>query len=156
MKMKPFVAGNTFAEGWTAHFNGKYQVMVRDGTDQKGARLITLSVRREDRKPIMDWRDMQWIKNFFLGPETEAVQLFPAESRLVDTCNQYYLFAYPDPTFRFPFGFEERMVGEKVSICLPGGGRSLQRPFAEHVKPPDLEEMERKGAQVLKDFGLAD
>src|SRR4029450_2216455 len=38
-----------------------------------------------DKEPIMDWRDLQAIKSQLCGAEAEAMQLFPAESRLVDT-----------------------------------------------------------------------
>jgi hypothetical protein len=53
-----------------------------------------LSIKRNDKAPIMDWRDLQDIKNKLVGVETEAIQLFPAESRCVDSANQYHLFAF--------------------------------------------------------------
>ena len=53
-----------------------------------------LSVKRIDRKPFHDWRAMQRIKNSVLGPEWEGVEMYPAESRLVDTSNQYHLFCW--------------------------------------------------------------
>jgi hypothetical protein len=52
-----------------------------------------LSIKRLDKEPIMDWRDLQAIKSQLCGAEAEALQLFPAESRVVDTANQYHLFA---------------------------------------------------------------
>jgi hypothetical protein len=114
---------------YQVYYNGKYQVIVFHEED--GSRV--LSIRREDRKAIMDWRDMQWIKNQILGTEVEAVQLFPAESRLVDTSNQYYLFSNPDPDYRFPFGFQDRVVNETIQISSDGGNNfSQQRPFADH------------------------
>jgi len=143
MKMKPFVEGTTPLPEWRAFYNGKYQVQIRQMEDWDGDPIVCLAIRREDRKPIMDWRDLQWIKNQLLGPEVEMVQLFPAESRLIDTANQYYLYGYLHPGFRFPFGFRERMVSQNTSFQFPGHGTSKQRPFAEHVVPPDLEEKER-------------
>lgn len=71
-----------------------------------------LSVRRNDREPLADWRDIQAIKNQLIGPECEAVQLFPAESRLVDTANQYHFVALRDPGQRFGFGFTFRAVSD--------------------------------------------
>ena len=53
-----------------------------------------LSVKRIDREPFHDWRAMQRIKNSVLGPEWEGVEIYPAESRLVDTSNQYHLFCW--------------------------------------------------------------
>jgi hypothetical protein len=53
---------------------------------------VHLSIKRLDRKPIMDWRHLQQIKNETCGDEAEAVQVFPDESRLVDEANQYHLY----------------------------------------------------------------
>ncbi len=132
--------------GDKCYSNGKYQAVIRFDSE-----YTILTVRREDRYPIFDWRDMQWIKNQLLGPEVEAVQLFPAESRLVDTANQYYLFARRDGQ-RFPFGFESRAVSENITLALPGHSSSQQRPFAEHVRPADLDESERMIGVILKDL----
>jgi hypothetical protein len=68
--------------------------------------LVRITVIRIDDHPIRSWRDLQEIKNIFVGPECEAVEVFPAESRLMDTANEYHLWAHPDPGFRFPFGFQ--------------------------------------------------
>ena len=84
--------------------------------------LIHLSVKRRDRGHVRDWRDLQRIKNELLGPEHEAVELYPAESRLVDAANQFHLWGFDDPTFRFPFGFADRLVSD----VPPLGGK--QRP----------------------------
>jgi hypothetical protein len=73
-----------------------YQVAI-DKTPSHGFRgmiLWHLSIKRNDKEPIMDWRDLQDIKNKLVGPEHEAIQLFPAESRCVDSANQYHLFAF--------------------------------------------------------------
>jgi uncharacterized Zn finger protein len=94
--------------------NDKYQVAVR-----RRGELLHLSIRTLDRSPIFDWRDMQQIKNQLAGPECEGVQLFPAESRLVDSANQYHLWVVTDPTYRFP----GRVITED-SI-----GSSVQRKF---------------------------
>jgi hypothetical protein len=67
----------------------------------------------------------QAIKNGIVGEECEAVELYPAESRLVDTANQYHLWALPSDLMRFPFGFRERSVTETAL------GKSKQRAFAD-------------------------
>jgi hypothetical protein len=147
--MKPFIEGRQGAHpDERTFYNGKYQAILKRTDD-----LITLSIRREDRRPIIDWRDVQWIKNQLLGPEVEAVQLFPAESRLVDTSNQYYLFANALPGYQFPFGFTERMVTERVEVTLKGHGTSQQRPFAQHVRPRDLQECEKRMGEILDEAG---
>lgn len=143
MRMKPFIEGGPLDGNARIFWNGRYQAIV--------TRLDTvtwLSIRREDRRPVTDWRDVQWIKNQLLGPETEAVQLFPAESRLVDTSNQFHLFALPAGE-RFPFGFAERCVSEAVRANI-GHGYSVQRPFADHVRPADLAAGEARLAEALR------
>lgn len=72
--------------------------------------FIHLDISRHDGQPCKSWKELQQIKNELVGPECEAVELFPAESRLVDTANQYHLWVYADPKFRFPFGFAHRFV----------------------------------------------
>jgi hypothetical protein len=107
--------------------NNRYQVHKRVYEYEDGRpSVIWLSIKRRDRQPIHDWRALQRIKNELVGPECEAIELYPAESRLVDTSSQYHLFVVADPTFRFPFGFHERLV-----VANPGG-KARQRPF-----PPD-------------------
>ena len=96
-------------------------------------RLITLTIRRRDREADHDWRDFQRIKNEILGPEVECIQLYPAESRLVDTANQYYLFAL-EGLPQWPFGFGERLVSETADPTI--GGK--QRPWFEGERPKDV------------------
>src|SRR5262252_5066149 len=97
--------------------NHRYTVQVRELDPVRPDVLpaMEISVRRNDRQPVTDWRDLQRIKNEMAGPECEGVQLFPAETRLVDTANQFYMYAILDPRFRFPFGFRERMVSDVSS-----------------------------------------
>lgn len=99
------------------YMNDKYQVnlyryekadfMVIDRT-LKG-KMIYLSIKRLDKKSIHDWRDLQEIKNQLTSPEQEAVEIYPAESRKVDTANQYHLFVYPKG-YSVGFGYLERLV----------------------------------------------
>ena len=91
--------------------NYRYVVIVRRcGSSPFLGEMVWLSIRRQDRKAIHDWRELQWLKNEIVGDEAEAVELYPAESRKVDAANQYHLWCFP--TFRFPFGFGERLVTE--------------------------------------------
>src|SRR6516164_7566855 len=73
--------------------NDRYQVFMRSIPAGRWPALTHLSICRIDRKPIHDWRELQEIKNALVGPEHEAVELYPAESRLVDTANQFHLWA---------------------------------------------------------------
>ncbi len=72
--------------------------------------FIHLDISRHDGQACTNWREFQQIKNELVGPEFEAVELFPAESRLVDTANQYHLWVYEQRGFRFPLGFNQRFV----------------------------------------------
>lgn len=97
-----------FNRNQTIWKNDQYQVNVQPAEPIKGfPAMIWLSIKRLDKGPVHDWRDLQTIKNMIVGPEHEAVELYPAESRLMDTANQYHLWALADPAVRFPFGFHE-------------------------------------------------
>jgi hypothetical protein len=88
--------------------NDRYTVTVRRHDE---GWIRSLSVRRNDRGPDIPWRDLQRIKSELAGDEAEAVELFPAESRLVDTANQRWLWCLP-PGARVPIGWEQgRIVG---------------------------------------------
>jgi hypothetical protein len=94
--------------------NDLYQVTKRDEGE-----FIHLNIRRRDGEVILrDWRHFQAIKNQLVGEEAEAVELYPAESRLVDTSNKYHLYCIPAGS-RFPFGFQKRDVLEGTST-IPG------------------------------------
>jgi len=67
--------------------------LYRNAGPQNWPALLHLSIKRNDREPIRDWRELQRVKNAILSAEREAVELFPAESRRVDSANQYHLFA---------------------------------------------------------------
>lgn len=88
-----------------------------------------LSIRRDDRAPVRDWRHMQEIKNQLCGPEREGVELFPAESRLVDQANQYHLWVTRDgdgiKNFAWPFGF---FNGRQVLDSISEATNAKQRP----------------------------
>lgn len=73
-----------------------------------------LSIRRDDRLPVRDWRHMQAIKNQLCGKDREGVELYPNDARLVDTANQFHLWVLREPGATFPFGFNERMVSDDV------------------------------------------
>lgn len=100
--------------------NDLYQVHVRN----LGNGMVHLSIKRNDREVIHDWRDLQQIKNMLVGEECEGVELYPAESRLADTANQYHLWVFTDPTFRVPIGFNDGRHATTRPI-----GNSKNRPF---------------------------
>jgi len=88
--------------------------------------MIWLSIKRLDREAIFQWRDMQAIKNELIGPEHEAVQIFPAESRLVDTSNQFHLWCMAEEGLAWPFGYLEREVMDKADAKMRGAKQTDQ------------------------------
>jgi hypothetical protein len=105
--------------------NSLYQVNVRvePSIHEGWPRMIHLSIKLRTKQPIHDWRDLQRIKNELVGPENEGLELYPAESRLVDSANQYHMYVFEDPTFRINFGFKGRFV-----LGINAGG-AVQRPM---------------------------
>lgn len=96
--------------------NEKYQVQVyryESGLVHLNIRLITGEVI------FRDWREFQEIKNQIVGEEIEACELYPAESRKVDTSNKYHLWCLP-PGQNFPFGYLERDVRMPDQVKTPG------------------------------------
>ncbi len=119
-------AAAAFAErGSEMWKNDRYTVIVYRHAD---GWVQCLSIRRNDRGAVRDWRHMQKIKSEIAGAETEGFQIFPAESRLVDSANQTWLFCLP-PGIRLPLGFTERTVsGPEGTI-----ENTRQRPFEEGI-----------------------
>lgn len=131
---KEYYRQNPQEEVWT---NEKYIVHVRKGVETgmgNGITVTHLSIRRNDKKAQPDWRDFQWIKNDIVGEENEAIEIYPAESRLVDGANQYHLWVFEDDTIRMPFGFNTRSVTDNMLLG------ETQRKFPESRKPHDLDE----------------
>jgi len=116
-----------------SYANNRYHVAIwEDGTpDHPYGEWCHLSIKDHDRSARHDWRDFQRIKNELVGPEYEAIEIYPAESRLVDTCNQYHLYVFR--TWRPPMGFSSRLVAEGQTSLF--GGKAVQRPF--DVRPAD-------------------
>jgi hypothetical protein len=100
----------------------EYQVAV-DKTPAHGFRGFTiwhLSIKRRDKESIHDWRDLQAIKNQLCGADVEAIELYPAEARKVDSANQYHLFAFMRSGKRrapkLPLGWTVRFVSDEQFI----------------------------------------
>jgi len=103
-------------------YNDMYQVQVRELENG----WTHLNIRRCDGKVIFrDWRHFQAIKNQICGHEREAVELYPAESRLVDTSNKYHLWVAPEGTW-LPIGYGARSVanGENAMVNVAQRARS--------------------------------
>ena len=131
------------------YVNSRYQVLISRiwGEYEDGSRpevpILQLSIKRHDKLPIHDWRDLQRIKNDLCGPESLAIEFYPPESKLVDTANQYFLWVLPERYHRLlGFMFHLRVVSE-MSV-----GGSHQRPWPADEKPRDLETQETLQARL--------
>ena len=111
--------------------NDRYVVIV---SRHEEGHVAHLSIRRQDRKPARDWRDFQRIKDQLAGPDVEAIELYPARARVVDTANQYWLWCFP-PGFQLPLGMAEGVVCDEADGG-PNIGKAEQRPF----DPADRED----------------
>jgi hypothetical protein len=112
-------------DGRTLWKNDVYTVIRLEAASTTGETdpAVYLSIRRNDRRPARDWRDFQRIKNQLAGPEYEGIELYPAESRLIDSANQYHLWCFP---FQMPFGYNERDVQTQAVADAEAPG-SVQR-----------------------------
>jgi hypothetical protein len=93
--------------------NDIYSVTLRRRPDHVfGTRqgMIQLGINTLDGTARHDWREFQLIKNQLAGPECEAFELYPAESRLLDPSNYYSLWCFP--------GVKRIKVGQEVREVL--------------------------------------
>ena len=108
--------------------NDIYHVTVRRWPDDPvfGTRggFIQIGINCHDGTARHDWRDFQGIKNQIAGPECEAFELYPAESRLLDPSNYYTLWCFPGLK-RIKVGNEARRVFDADEAWAP------QRAFAK-------------------------
>jgi len=113
-------------------YNNIYGVTLRKfetGWALNGGPWAQIGIYSLDGKPRHDWRDFQKIKNDLLGEEWEAIELYPAESRLMDPSNYYILFCAPS----IPIGmFQKRVVVNEEKCIAP------QRPWHPAAQPSDV------------------
>lgn len=136
--------------------NSRYQVWFDEVRTQLG--LVThLSIKRNDRRVLHDWRDLQRIKNELCGPEREALEIYPAESRLVDTANQYHLWVL-EPGACVPLGFfDGRLVNDEENPAM----QAKQRPYEPDNKPVNqkvpetIEEAKEMTARIREEYERA-
>ncbi len=96
----------------TVWVNNLYQVNVEPA--EGGIPFAHLIIRRLDGAPVHNWQHFQTIKNELLGPECEAVELYPPEGHLVDEKDHYHLWGFTTPNETFGIGFRNgRQVKDK-------------------------------------------
>ena len=96
-QLKDFIYKSSMPDGAEYYENDIYQVTVRahEKHPLTDGPCIQLGISSEDGTARHDFRDFQDIKNRFAGSEWEAVELYPAESRLLDPSNYYILWCFP-------------------------------------------------------------
>lgn len=120
--------------------NSRYQVGAWQFEHPVFGTVAHLSIKTRDRQARHDWRDLQRIKNELCGPECDAIEIYPAESKLVDTANQYHLFVFA--SYKLDIGFQHRLVADGAWM------KSKQRPF--ETRPSDALNDEQMSAHVVK------
>ena len=111
------------------HSNDGFQVCSRlIGTEIGKVEHVTIIRINRDLAKSLDnsgvgdipWRIKQEIKNELFGEDGVAIEVFPAENRLVDMTDTYHLWVLPKK-FKMPFGIHPNDA--KVSTvhrgCLP-------------------------------------
>lgn len=99
--------------GMAVYKNNLYTCYLRVPKAVDG--FIWLSIKCNSLKPAKNWQHFQQIKNDIVGEDSEAVELYPAMSRVIDTANQYHLWVLPDKK-KFEFGFDEGMAFNKKQV----------------------------------------
>lgn len=122
-------AGQSYSPPDEIWVNPEYQCFVTY-LDRRGkAGLLSLSVKRTDKRPAHDWRELQAIKNEVAGWEREAVEIYPAEARLVDEADQTWLWVMP-AGMAVQLGFPVRTVDTPISRATrASSGKGSQRPW---------------------------
>ena len=92
------------------YINNLYSATVYPHKWNNDFDIFEVSIARRDQSHIHDWRHIQQIKNDIFGDEAEAIELYPAESRLVDAANTFWIYVFPSELGRLPFGMSERAV----------------------------------------------
>ena len=105
------------------YVNDIYQVQVQPTGRED--RMLHINIRRRDGGMFKDWRHFQQIKNEIAGPEREAVEIYPAESRKVDTTNKWHLWVFPEG-MKVELGWADRDVQYIENRGVPG---IRQRPL---------------------------
>lgn len=111
--------------------NKTYSVFVRE----IGRGALHISFHRRDRAAIHDWRHMQAIKNEVAGPERLAVEIFPPESSLVDSSNEYHLWVVPEGA-AIPFMWEGEpyvLAPDELEREMGGPTKARQRAWEEGI-----------------------
>jgi hypothetical protein len=113
----------------TTHYANSRYIVTLERRSVRAGTLLILSIKGLWRFARHDWRDFQRIKNELVGKEQEMVELYPAESRLHDTANQFSLFGFEGKPMGI--GWPDRDVSDAQDPSV------VQRPFEPDARPKD-------------------
>lgn len=80
-----------------------------------------LMIRRHDGRTDIPWADFQRIKDELVGPDRIAVQVHPSTARLVDDCDVFHLWVYPEG-HSMGFGLHPYDLREGAKHAMHGQG----------------------------------
>ncbi len=136
----------TLPDGEEFFANSHYLVHRRQFAEDDGEVTgMHLSLRTVENDTRHDWRQLQRIKNELAGPEWEAVELYPAESRVVDTANQYHLWCFLRPV---PIGFPAGLRLSQEQVASVGAVQRDGQGEGPAVDPESLAAARAAGARV--------
>ena len=131
--------GDEFLDKITTDYlweNNRYSVCPRIRFNpQFEVPVLSLSFKDYYRTTHRDWRDFQNIKNELAGMESRAFEVYPEDSHLMDTANQFWLWCFPvghSPKIGL---FEPRIAFDTLQVK-----QSNQRPFRpqDNAKHPKI------------------
>ena len=147
----PFQMVGRDADGAFKYVNSRYQVAVYSpeevGPDYPP--VIHLAFKHNKNVAITDFRDFQRIKNELVAEEAYAIQVFPPESKMVDTSNHYHLWVMGhirgevaddrDVWPELPYGFKSQRLVMEEANDQGIDARGRQRRWPENEKPLGME-----------------
>lgn len=74
-----------------------------------------IDVRRDMRGQIISTDEKKWVLRTFFNGEYDAVEMYPAESKLVDAMNIYHLWCMKKGDKILPFSLEQKGVAEETT-----------------------------------------
>jgi hypothetical protein len=116
---KQEIVGCLIKSGERIHDNGQTGTLYKNRDYSVCLYGDHMTIQRRDHRPARDWRAIQKIKNSLWGEEQEAIEIYPAESRVVDLANTTWLWKVPPDTKPIGF-FKGRCIADETGRILEG------------------------------------
>jgi predicted SnoaL-like aldol condensation-catalyzing enzyme len=86
-----------------AYSNNRYVVMIYENSLTTSGSATRCMIQKIDNTPILNhWSEIQKIKNEIFGEEVTAVEYYPAQSKLVDDYNIYWIWIFDSGVLPIP------------------------------------------------------